>query len=378
MSYANAVSMISVTANNTNKKAGLMGREFNYPIHAFRGFAILNIVAIHAFSLVLFYAESSQSAAGAWLGIAGMLNGVLLHDSTLYFTYISGILFSMVLAERGFARFYRSKFLYVFLPYLFFTILYSTQAYQGMPGTPVPFFDGTLVEFAQKVGANLVTGRAILVFWYIPVLFVLYILTPLLAKLIELPGTTWLKALIILAPLVFSRVWPDWSWTNYVYFLGAYLIGMIVGAHYRETIRIIEKHTALLWIVGIVTSVGIAATGYFKIPAYGLTNLAESAWYVQKIAFAGLVLLWFDRTMSSVPRWLDVLGNYAFALFFIHMYIVIELVIWMAQNEIRIDSVFELVAWLGLALALALGGSVLVTYLGRLLLRKYSRYFLGA
>ena len=115
-----------------------MAKAFNYPIHAFRGFAILNIVAIHAFAFVLFYAESSGSRAGAGLMVAGVLNGVLLHDSTLYFTYISGILFSMVLAERGYRRFFRSKFFYVFLPYLFFTVLYSTQVYEGPPGSPAP------------------------------------------------------------------------------------------------------------------------------------------------------------------------------------------------------------------------------------------------
>ena len=38
-------------------------REFNPAIHAFRGFAILNIVAIHAFGFVFFLAESMESPA---------------------------------------------------------------------------------------------------------------------------------------------------------------------------------------------------------------------------------------------------------------------------------------------------------------------------
>lgn len=355
-----------------------MGREFNYPIHAFRGFAILNIVAIHAFAFVLFYAGRTDSQAGWSLAVLGMSNGVLLHDATLYFTYISGILFSMVLAQRGYKRFFRSKFLNVFLPYLFFTTLYSIRVTSGPPDWTASLFDGTTVEFLQRVAGNLVTGNAILIFWYIPVLLVLYALTPLLARVAAAPGATWPRVLIIAAPLIVSRVWPDVSWTNYVYFLGAYLVGIIVGSNYEETIRLVRENVVLLFVVAIVASLIVVAVGLYEIPAYGITNLAESAWYVQKLAIAGLVLLWFDNTMTGVPRWLDVLGNYAFAIFFIHMAIVIAFVGWMTSNEVRLDTGWAVLSYMMIALVLALGGSVLITFLGKLLLRRYSRYVLGA
>ena len=355
-----------------------MTRKFNYPIHAFRGFAIINIVAIHAFSFILFYAGTTDSQAGWSLAVLGMLNGVLLHDATLYFTYISGILFSMVLAERGYKRFFRSKFLFVFLPYLFFTTLYSLRVTSGPPDWTSSLFDGNLIEFLQVVAGNLLTGNAILIFWYIPVLLVLYALTPLLARLIASPGKTWLKALIIGAPLIASRVWPDVSWTNYVYFLGAYLIGIMVGTHYEETISLVRQNSTLLIVVAIVTSIMIGVVGYLEIPTIGITNLAETAWYVQKIAIAGLVLLWFEHAMTRVPKWLDLLGNYAFAIFFIHMAFAIQLVGWMTANDIRLDTGWAVLAYMVIAFGLALGGSVLVTFLGKLLLRRYSRFVLGA
>ena len=37
---------------------------------------------------------------------------------------------------------------------------------------------------------------------------------------------------------------------------------------------------------------------------------AQTAWYLQKFAIAALVLLWFERVIEVVPRWLDVLANY--------------------------------------------------------------------
>ena len=168
------------------------------------------------------------------------------------------------------------------------------------------------------------------------------------------------------------------SWTNYIYFLGAYLVGMIVGTYYRETIELVRNNVALLAVIGISTSLAVGAAGFFQIPSYGFTQIAESAWYLQKLAFAGLVLLWFDRTMTSVPKWLDVLANYAFALFFIHMFLLIELLVWMNKNELRMDSAAELLFYIGLSFVLVLGGSTLLIYLSKLLLGKNSRYVLGA
>ena len=73
--------------------------EFNQPLHAFRGFAILNIVVIHAFGFVFYLAESMQNPAESALTVLDWVNSILFHDATLYFAFISGILFSMVLQE---------------------------------------------------------------------------------------------------------------------------------------------------------------------------------------------------------------------------------------------------------------------------------------
>ena len=355
-----------------------MPQQFNQPVHAFRGFAILNIAGIHAFAFILFYVERSGSDVG-WSGqVLGLLNGVLLHDSTLYFTLISGILFSLVLAERGTARFFRSKFLNVLLPYLFFTTLYSSMQPSGPPGSPPQLFDGTLFEFVKLVAYNLVTGKAILIFWYMPVLLVLYLLTPFLAKIAQARDATWLHAIIICTPLVISRTATEFSWQSIVFFLGAYFVGMLVGANYRATIQLIEKHVVLLVVTAVVTSLSIVALGHYEITNYGVFIPAQTAWYLQKFAIAALVLLWFEQVIEVVPRWLDVLANYAFALYFIHAFLLIQLVMWMTRNQIQIDGGFELVAYMGLSFTIAVGGSVLLIYLLKLILRKYSRYIIGA
>lgn len=350
-------------------------RTFNQPIHAFRGFAILNIVVIHAFGFIFYLAETMQHPAGAALKVLNWANGILFHDATLYFAGISGILFSMILQERGYARFFRSKFAYVLMPYLFFTVLYSWRHWPIEGGATI--FDGTMWEFLQLVGINLLTGDAIFALWYIPVLLVLYAATPVLARLLATDDAKWLNVAIMMSPLLISRVWPEISWTNYAYFIGAYMLGMHTGAHYRRTIEFVQRHVVLFAIMAIVMTAALVVLFGMENPAWGIIRFTESAWYMQKIAISGLVLVWFERSIKNVPRWLDVLGNYAFAIYFLHGYLLFELYAALVQAGVVLETVPAIVFCAIMAYAAVIIASVVITFAAKTVLGSKSRYFLG-
>ena len=136
-------------------------------LHAFRGFAIINIVAIHAIEFIFHFTSTAQVKAN--LTAYAWTESILLHDSTLYFTFISGILFSLVLVDRGYVRFYKSKLINVFLPYLFFTVFITWRGWRLANDSP-SYFDAGFLNFLNAVSKNLITGGAIFSFWYIPVL----------------------------------------------------------------------------------------------------------------------------------------------------------------------------------------------------------------
>lgn len=345
-------------------------------LHAFRGFAIINIVAVHAIEFIFYFAGTAESISKPDLKPFEWGDSILFHDSTLYFAFISGILFSLILVERGYARFFRSKLINVVLPYLFFTCI-MTWRHRAGDGT-LTIFDGSLAEFIVLVGKNLLTGGAVFSFWYIPVLLVLYLATPIFSKLLAIQKAKWVVILIILSPLVCSRAWPEVTWTNFVYFLGAYMLGMVVGENYKKTIEIIERYLLLVALIAIVSTAVLVGLFYFERPKWGIVAFAESAWYVQKIAIAGLVILLFERVMNSVPKWLDVLGNYAFSIYFLHAYLLFEMYGVMAKI---IDPPTSLPIILGLAIlnvVLVTVISVVITYILKLLLGKYSRSIVGA
>ncbi len=353
-----------------------MTKKFIPSLHAFRGFAIINIVAIHAIEFIFFFANMGEATPKPNLTPYAWGESILFHDSTLYFTFISAILFSLVLSERGYKNFFKSKLTNVALPYVFFTSIFTWRSW-GLDGS-LTLFDGSFLEFVLLVGKNLVTGSAIFSFWYIPVLFVLYLSTPLFAKLLTIPKARWLVVLIILAPLVCSREWPDITWANFVYFLGAYMLGMVVGTHYRKTIDIIERYLSMFTLVAVSSTAVLVGLFYLESPKWGLIVFEESAWYVQKIAIAALVILLFEKTIHQVPKWLDVLGNYAFSIYFLHAYLLFEMFGVMSKTITPPNNVPIILMMAILNVVLVVAISVVITFVVKLILRKYSRSIVGS
>ena len=207
-------------------KAGYLGY-----IHSFRGFAILNVVAVHALALAVIIPRNWESDP---TGPLTVISETLFHDSTVYFALISGLLFSSILRARGFANFYRSKALYVLLPYIVCTLVFSLmrldQTGNGVLAWPTGWSD-----YLQSVLPNLVHGEAQFTYWYIPVLLTLFAVTPLLSAMTTAKSVAALPAwALMLPPLVFSR--PEFAdgvsqygLGTLLYFGGAYTVGIALG-----------------------------------------------------------------------------------------------------------------------------------------------------
>lgn len=344
-------------------------------LHAFRGFAIINIVAFHTIEFVLSFAETADEPATSKITPFVWGERILFHDATLYFTFISGLLFSLVLRQRSYSVFFTSKLKNVVLPYIVFSSLMTWLSF-GNEGFSV--FSGSGQEFVALVSKNIITGGAIFTFWYIPVLIVLYLATPILEKILSIGKAKWLVILIILSPLVFSRVFPEVVWTNFAYFLGAYMLGMTAGRHYQKTIELIQHYIFIVVLTLVASTALLVALFYFEVPNLGIINFLESAWYIQKIALSGLVILLLERSLNRVPTWLDVLSNYAFSIYFLHaflLYLMYGLMVSVTTAPASIISVLSLSL---LNFVLVLLTAVVLTYALKRLLGKHSRSIIGA
>lgn len=288
-------------------------------LHSFRGIAILCIIGAHAWSMLGFASGAEQGMPHyIWLYAT---TETLFHGSTLFFALISGILYTRVLRGKPWRSFYRSKWTNVVLPYAFITLLLTALAWPEY----LEYGKANNIEFwfPKELLTNVATGRAQIHLWYIPVLCVLFALTPLLDRLLRVRNGA-VVVLLSLLPLVVSRTtYPDLlSIQSVVYFLGAYAFGMVVGERLPAMLALVERHFGFLLALLAVSTFGNFLLFLWGYVADGLTSAHQSVVYTQKMTLALVVLYLLHEhraRQSRVLGVLGVLGSYSFSLYFLHL-----------------------------------------------------------
>lgn len=286
-------------------------------LHAFRGFAILCVIGSHAWTSLMFRV-GGVAMADEMRGLYSLIQTVF-HDATIYFALISGLLFSKVLQGRPWHNFYRNKLKYVILPYVILSVFFLTALWDWYVGYAAE--NNLPTDYTTALFRGLLLGQTLPHFWYIPVLAVLFILTPALSAVLQRPALRWLAAVIALAPLLVSRTGFDQlvSLQSMVYFCGAYFCGMVLGKYYAELLPLIARYRRGLWLVVVLSSLAIYGLYVRDYQAGPLLSYTESLFYLQKLTVAVLVLEFFYRVESALPRLLHILGSYAFAIYFLHL-----------------------------------------------------------
>jgi hypothetical protein len=142
--------------------------------------------------------------------------------------------------------------------------------------------------------------------------------------------------------------------------------------------KFIERYRYALMFVAVVSSLIIYYRGNIPIADFGVTVLDESVWYLQKFALAGLTLLWFEKAITTVPKWLDLFANYAFALYFVHILNVFIIAVSIPEMGIPINTGLSLSIVMLASFVVMAALSVVTIYLIKLLFGKRSRYIIGA
>jgi surface polysaccharide O-acyltransferase-like enzyme len=297
--------------------------EFLGYLHSFRGLAILKIVLGHAVSAAFIGAYTMFDVSNTTL----MISEIFYHDSTLYFAIISGILFSKVLKQKGYSNFYNSKLKNILLPYLFFTVVLTIIKIKF---SEMSNFQEGFHFVISKVWMNFIFGKANFVLWYIPVLIVLYLVTPVLEFLQKRNKLTRvIFILIMILPLFISRVQNltdyNLSIESMIYFMGAYSIGMYLGDDLNKRLIIINSYKGVFILMALIST---AILFYFyknEIDIIGTISLRETAYYIQKICFAFIIILMFKKYEKSQPKWLNTIAKDSFSIYFIHGYLLYAL-----------------------------------------------------
>ncbi len=309
---------------------------------------------------------------------------MLFHDGTIYFALISGLLFSAILRPRGYRRFFQSKLSNVFAPYVFCSAVFSVVVFE-MDGSGVLGIQGSLDNYLKSLPGNLIHGQAQFTFWYIPVLLVLFLLTPLLDKAATAKSHMFAVFLLIaLLPLVVPRPQfvPDVSQVTLptvIYFAGAYTIGIFVGYRLDESHAFVNKHKAVFVALAISASVAIIVLQFSGIDRFGSFSLLESLYYVQKLSIAAIVLYWLHGRGAAQPKWLTHFAESAFSIYFLHAFFMDLMAHWVfpfsvSQQFLPWSMYTMVLVYFVTSLALSLS----TVYVFQMIFRKRSRMLLGS
>jgi surface polysaccharide O-acyltransferase-like enzyme len=362
---------VSALGNNT----------YLHYVHSFRGFAILNIVAIHAFANAQFYLTAGNLDTKAPIYA---FSEMLFHDATIYFALISGLLFSAILRPRGYRRFFQSKLSNVLAPYVFCTAVFSAVVFE-MDGSGILSIQESLSNYMKSLPNNLILGQAQFTFWYIPVLLALFLLTPLFDKAATAKSNMFVVFLLIaLLPLVVSRPQfvPDVSQVSLaavIYFAGAYTIGIFAGYRLQDSHAFVERYKFVFVALAISASAAIVVLQFNGIDRFGSFSVLETLYYIQKLSIAAIVLYWLYGKGTSQPKWLTHFAQSAFSIYFLHAFYMDLVAHWVfpfsvSQQFLPWSMYTMVLVYFVTSLALSLS----TVHVFRMIFRKRSRMLLGS
>lgn len=357
-------------------------KNFIGHLHAFRGIAIVLIVLVHIAGSSMYRLGTDPDMSDYMLQFA--IFETIAHNGTMFFALISGLLYATILARRGWLKFYRSKLLNVLAPYAFFTLIFTAVGFSILNGL-VPF-SGSLSDYPLAVMSNLGTGYASFHLWYIPVLAALFLLTPIIVWTVSKPWGSWATGMLMLPPLFFSRSFDAYSVENLLVFLAPYSFGIWLGTDYEKRITSIGRVVPLLFAIFIGSS--IVTTLVFQ--EYvgpqviagedwdGPINWYESISYIQKMTLACILLVWLKAHEDWLPRWLDLLANYAFAIYFLHVAVYVLILEGLLALDVSIGPVWIHSLTIPLLLVATLTISVGLSIIVQRALGRKSRMIIGA
>ncbi|NKF52076.1 acyltransferase [Shewanella sp. WXL01] len=363
-------------------------------LHSFRGVAIITIVAAHAWSFAIFWTGQLDDSLEWVFAVTEML----FHGSTLFFAIISGLLFTQVLHRKPWSHFYRQKLTKVVLPYIVMSAVMTAMYWQYVSA------DNPDANMLHVYLNSLLVGKASIQYWYIPVLVVLFALTPLfqwlLNKLSTQPRGIVVAFALTLLPLIITRSpFPDFiKPQTFVYFSGAYLLGMIIGSHYKATLTLIKRYQLPILAIVVISSLALVYGYLVDTWSYGFFSLRESLYYLQKCLLALLILHWLHgwhqpshqqsnqtpkqlarrQAKPKTKRLLSLCADHAFAIYFIHV-VPMGWLIGLAWQTLADHRSPWLIVSFGLAsLTLSITLSIVISRIIRLLFKQHSSKLIGA
>ncbi len=292
-------------------------KSFEY----FRGLAILFIVAGHSYvywDIGSFYEKV----------LANLISG-----GTTFFVFISGFLFHHVFYPKfQYRQFMMKKVKYVLLP---FTLLSLTGIsclvfYLDRPPYAEVFITGQTTSgyhYIWLVFQYWWTGSILDAYWYIPFIMIMFALSPLFLKQIQLPMKVQIGLFILLlciSILIHRPVQNLSPIHSVIYFIPVYMLGIICSIEKEQVFHFLENKRFILGLsVVLVSAAQIIiydhAGNFHKESLFSYEGI--DTMLLQKILMCFFLLSVMQKFENRDIPFLKYTASASFAIYFIHPWI---------------------------------------------------------
>jgi peptidoglycan/LPS O-acetylase OafA/YrhL len=270
----------------------------NY-IHSFRGLAIIFIVAGHCI-----YAFNWDNNL-----LLRAILGRFINNGTVLFVFIAGYLFQHLSYKYDFKTYMKSKLNNVLLPYIIISVPAIVKAV-------FIAHDKGFDEYPKmlKIILLYVTGRHLEPLWFIPMIALFYVVSPLLIKLDKKNILYYSLPFFVIVSSIVPRNNLN-IFQAFVHFISVYVGGMFCSRYREQTIKFTKKYFYPLVILFFLIFIADVYTTYTG-SVLGFLNL----W--GKLLLCLLLINILQRFDAIVKDKFNYLAEISFGLYFLHAYVV--------------------------------------------------------
>jgi peptidoglycan/LPS O-acetylase OafA/YrhL len=341
--FSNRLSFVSVSASK------LLKEKPKKRLHFFdfaKGLAIIAVLVIHVIFLINHYSDNFSTF---FLESTQHLNRLMRFAIPVFFISSGALLFLDNLKKETLKEFYLVKVKRLILPYAAFSFFSTYISFQNFPG----FFNylGTAIY-------QFFTGSALVPYWFIPVLFQLYLIYPLLWYLLLVKKVNPEKLLAgsfifsLLSYFLFSFNFLRWyEYLGGMDFFGAYLFFFVLGMvskpiflEQKEKIRFWFEKTKFFYFSALI--LGVYFLLGFLDPLYNYYNVRLI--YGPTVMFLIFYLYQFIRN-TKVSRFIEAVGKQSLYIYLIHFIFLIALIpVFLFLVIIELNPVFIFITFFAL------------------------------
>jgi surface polysaccharide O-acyltransferase-like enzyme len=260
------------------------------------------------------------------------------------------------------------------LPYFFVSIPAIALCIVDKIYTPPEWFIERFADWSipRQIGMYFVTGAHLPPFWFIPMIVLFYLASPILIWIDRTPKAYWVLPTLLIVTAFVPRPVDNGAMQSFAHFASIYVFGMFCS-HFRDRLFPWVERTCFVLLAGFLA---LTAIEFWTAPNPIAINSLSKLIVCLLVMYA----LWRSEKQTPQPfhQVMGFLAQFSFGIFFLHDYFIIAYFgaaskfdfppFWTDANLF----IFLLVFGLGL------GGSIVTIGLVKQVLGRYSRFVVGS